>query len=309
MLKVTYRVILKNQKGGIPQEYPLFIWQVFMTVKDIIDWLDRIAPFKYAEKWDSVGLQVGDYDATVRAIMVCLEVTSYSLRKAVERDCNCMIVHHPVWIDGFRALTKNTYPGKLIFELIKKDINVIVCHTNLDASVNGPTACIAKALALRNVKSIGENSLFAKEELYGGLAVQGELEQSTTVSDLVSELSEKLLLKGSIQVVGDFEKEVKKVAICAGSCASLLKDILLEEVDCFITGELRYHDARLAEEEGLVVLSLGHFMSEKFVMDFIAGKLKEWIFSLGEPLEVFTIPEERDVFKTLGGGFEFDRTA
>jgi putative NIF3 family GTP cyclohydrolase 1 type 2 len=47
-----------------------------------------------------------------------------------------------------------------------------------------------------------------------------------------------------------------------GSGASFIKDAILAEAELFITGDVRYHDAQYAIQEGINVLDMGHFYSE-----------------------------------------------
>ena len=47
-----------------------------MTVKDIYDYLNSIAPFDTAEEWDNCGLNVGSFDKDVKKIYIALDVTN-----------------------------------------------------------------------------------------------------------------------------------------------------------------------------------------------------------------------------------------
>lgn len=73
--------------------------------------------------------------------------------------------------------------------------------------------------------------------------------------------------------------DIKTVAICAGSGASVLKDV---EADLLFTGELSHHEALAATEQGRCVVTLFHSNTERgFLHSVLKEKLsrtlkKEW---------------------------------
>ena len=46
-----------------------------LTVSDLCDFLDTLAPPRLAAEWDNVGLLVGDRLQPVERVMMCLTVT------------------------------------------------------------------------------------------------------------------------------------------------------------------------------------------------------------------------------------------
>jgi hypothetical protein len=58
-------------------------------------------------------------------------------------------------------------------------------------------------------------------------------------------------------------KKVRKIALCGGSGASLIKDAILSGADAFVTGDIKYHSFFDADNKILLV-DAGHFESEKF---------------------------------------------
>ena len=53
-----------------------------MTVREIYDAIDRIAPFQTAMDFDNVGILVGDENVNVTKTLLCLDVTPRVLREA-----------------------------------------------------------------------------------------------------------------------------------------------------------------------------------------------------------------------------------
>ena len=46
-----------------------------ITVKDVYNQLNELADVKLAEKWDNVGLMLGDNKNNVNKVLVCLDVS------------------------------------------------------------------------------------------------------------------------------------------------------------------------------------------------------------------------------------------
>ena len=53
-----------------------------MTVKDIYDYLNEIAPFDTAEEWDNCGLTIGSFEIEVKKIYIALDVSNDVLEAA-----------------------------------------------------------------------------------------------------------------------------------------------------------------------------------------------------------------------------------
>ena len=80
-----------------------------MLVKDVIAFLETIAPLSFQESYDNAGLQTGDPGMAVTAALLCVDVTGSVLDEAIRRKANLIISHHPLIFDGIRRLTGNTH--------------------------------------------------------------------------------------------------------------------------------------------------------------------------------------------------------
>ena len=63
-----------------------------------------------------------------------------------------------------------------------------------------------------------------------------------------------------MQYCGEEGPEIRKVALCGGAGGFLLEAAKENGADCFITGELHYHD--WFEAKNLLLVQLGHYESE-----------------------------------------------
>lgn len=119
-----------------------------MIVADILEMVERKIPFGFAESWDNSGLLIGDPKEKVRGILLCLDITPEALQACIRKKCNVIIAHHPLIFSPLKHIRENTLKGKLIAELIRRNISVIAIHTNLDSSPLGMNAWIAEQLGL-----------------------------------------------------------------------------------------------------------------------------------------------------------------
>ncbi|HYB43151.1 MAG TPA: Nif3-like dinuclear metal center hexameric protein, partial [Candidatus Methylomirabilis sp.] len=125
-----------------------------MKLAALLEAVDRIAPFELAEPWDSVGLQVGDREIDVRSLMVALDPTVTALDHAARRDCQALLVHHPLVRDPVEAVTADGFPGSLILRAASKGIAIIAAHTNVDKAHGGLADIVCQALNLEGVRPL-----------------------------------------------------------------------------------------------------------------------------------------------------------
>jgi dinuclear metal center YbgI/SA1388 family protein len=268
-------------------------------VRNILEWIDRQAPFRYAASWDNCGLQVGDPEAPVERVLVALDPSSWSIGEAEARGCGCLVTHHPLLLRPIKTVRPDSYPGSAVFSAIRKGINLIAAHTNLDAAVAGTNDQLAKLLLLENLEPLEVEAAWRTEPLYGGMGKIGMLKAPITLRQLAENLREALGTPG-IRMVGDPVHEIHRVALCTGSGGSLMEFVIARGCDVYVTGDVKYHEAQLALEAGLCVLDIGHFPSERLIVKPMADYLQVQANLSGVSLEVLTALIEKDPFKPLG---------
>jgi len=69
------------------------------------------------------------------------------------------------------------------------------------------------------------------------------------------------------------DKKLITIALCGGSGSFLLDHIRTQQIDCFITSDLKYHDFFEADGKYLL-MDIGHGESEHFVPALIVDYLK-----------------------------------
>jgi len=106
-----------------------------------------------------------------------------------------------------------------------------------------------------------------------GLGRIGRLQKEMSLDDFVEKIKNALNCD-HLRVCGAELETVEKVALCGGSGASLLKTAHRQGADVLVTGDVKYHEARQAEELGLTLIDAGHFATEKLMVGQVADALQ-----------------------------------
>lgn len=123
-----------------------------MTVKDVGQILEGLAPLKHAEDFDNVGLLVGNADAEVSGILVTLDTLENVVEEAIEKKCNLIVSFHPILFAGIKRLTGATYVERVLMKCIANNISIYCVHTALDNSPLGVNHKICEVLGLEDSK-------------------------------------------------------------------------------------------------------------------------------------------------------------
>jgi len=105
---------------------------------------------------------------------------------------------------------------------------------------------------------------------------KGNLTTPITLKEFVNILKDKLpKVKSSIQVSGNLESKISKVALCGGSGSSLLEEVRNENVDVFMTADLKHHSVSDNENvNGPALVSVSHWASEWVWLPELEQQLK-----------------------------------
>ncbi len=240
-----------------------------MKVSEIIRFLDFEFPFLNAEEWDNCGLLVGDKDAQITKILVCLDVSCDVLNYASLQGCELIISHHPVI---FKA-KKRFCAGSVEFEAARHNISIISLHTNLDKAVGGVNDSLCDILGLNYEK--------VSAPLCNGFLNIAKFDNKIPLKEFANLVKNKL--NAVVQYV-DGAQFISRLGVCAGAGAEFLEDAAELSCDGFLTGEAKYHEYLDAKSMGVALITAGHFETEIPVINVLSEKLK----SMFADIEVFT---------------------
>ncbi len=119
-----------------------------MPVQRLIDAMEEIAPARYAEPWDNVGLLLGDPAAPLSgSILLTIDLTERVLEEAVEAGASAIIAYHPpIWVPLKRLTTGDTRQ-RMLLTCAARGIAIYSPHTALDAAPGGVTDWLCEALS------------------------------------------------------------------------------------------------------------------------------------------------------------------
>lgn len=131
-----------------------------------------------------------------------------------------------------------------------------------------------------------------------GIGRIGELETSLSFSAFASILKEKLGLDG-IRLVGDGEKEIKRVGVCGGAGVDFMALAKRKGADAYITADIKFHEAQRALEMDLAVIDATHYASEVLILPWLEKELKMMAKEKDWELEVVCSNISGQTFWTL----------
>lgn len=158
------------------------------TIKDVDQYLAQFAPAVYQEDYDNVGLLVGDYQAKVQGILLCVDITEEVIQEAIDQKCNLIIAHHPIIFRGLKRLTGKDYVSRCVMAAIKNNINLYVVHTNLDNVGWGVNDELAKRLGLTPIHVLRNKPNTYREVIVTGVekSLQQLLQSWRSIQDKAS---------------------------------------------------------------------------------------------------------------------------
>jgi dinuclear metal center YbgI/SA1388 family protein len=237
-----------------------------MLVAQVLAAVERLAPPVLAEDWDNVGLIVGRHNQPVRRLLVALELRADVLGEAREHACDAILTHHPPIFPSIAAVTDGA-AGELVLRAAEDRVAVLAAHTNLDAARGGLNDVMAEILGVTAAVPLRPHP----ELPSCGLGRVGAV-RPVTLSALAEAVAQGFG-GAPVSYAGDPWLQVRRVACCTGSGASMIDDARTAEADAFVTSDLKYHDADRAG--GLPLVHLPHARAERVA-------LKRWSKVLGK---------------------------
>ena len=256
-----------------------------MILQEIIYKIESFAPLAMACDGDNPGLMFGKKDKEISKVLVALDVDLGVIREAKEKDADLILTHHPLMFDPIRQINETTPAGRCLLELADGNIALYSAHTNLDSAKGGLNDIFAEKLGILGTKPI-EVTYTDENGISYGIGRVGTIEEEMTLTEFAAFVCKKFGLP-STNFVGDGNAKVKTVAVCSGSGGSLLSEV---SADVYVTGDIKYSNARNAADSGQNLVIAGHYETEICAMEVF----KEILSDL--PLEVIFSEANKNVF-------------
>lgn len=240
-----------------------------VKVKDIAAVIEDFAPKSLQESYDNAGLQVGDPESAVSAVLLALDVNEDVIKEAKERECNLIVSHHPLIFRGLKQLTGSDSTQRLVIKALKENIAVYSAHTNLDSVWDGVSHEIARRLSIKDLEVLEPQP----GNPHVGLGVVGNIKPLPKIEFLrkIKETFNVAALRYSAQSPSVV---VRRVAVCGGAGASLISSAIKANADILVTGDVKYHDFTSFGSE-IIIADIGHYESELCSRDILSRVIRE----------------------------------
>jgi len=251
-------------------------------VIDIAKEIEGFAPKFLKEDYDNVGLMVGDESKEIKKVLLALDCTKEVIKEAIGAKCDLIITHHPLLFKRPKNIIKGDLIGDKVIDLVKEDIALYSCHTNLDSAKNGINETIVNMLGFNSSQIIEPNEFGNCKDVGIGRLIK--LEKEILLCDIIDLVKENLNIKNMRIVRGS--KKVKTLAIINGSGQDLFYKAKSLGADCIITGDTTYHFASDFKEMKISIIDAGHFSTEYLAflktLEFLKETFKDVEFIASE---------------------------
>jgi dinuclear metal center YbgI/SA1388 family protein len=197
------------------------------------------------------GLQVAGR-AEIRSVVTGVSASLELLQHAVEADADAVLVHHGYFWKNEDPRVIGAKRARLEL-LLREGISLLAYHLPLDAHP-----------VLGNNAQLGRRLGFDVEGWFGDQSVgcYGALSGPVSVSDLAARVD--AVLGRRPLVIGESDREIRRVAWCSGAAQGYLEEAVGLGVDAYLTGEVSEQTFHLARESGVVFIAAGHHATERY---------------------------------------------
>jgi len=131
-------------------------------LRDITAVLEELAPLRYAESWDNVGLLVGDPSADIARILVTVDYTAAVAEEARAAGAQLVVAYHPPMF----AAVKRAPNDALWVDAIRRGVALYSPHTALDVAKDGTNDFLADACGVSPTERRAVRAHAAKDAHY-----------------------------------------------------------------------------------------------------------------------------------------------
>lgn len=222
-----------------------------MHIAQLTHYLDQLLQSHQFADYCPNGLQVHGRNE-VNKLIAGVTASLDFLQLAAEHGADTVLVHH-----GY--FWKNEDPSivgikkKRIEFLLENKMNLIAYHLPLDAHAEfGNNVQLAKQLSIHIDGNLPQQNLL----------LVGHLDTPLSLADFSHHIQQRL--KRAPLSIGREDKMIRRVAWCTGAAQSYFSDVLDEDIDAYISGEISEPTVHIARESGVAYIAAGHHATERY---------------------------------------------
>lgn len=132
-----------------------------------------------------------------------------------------------------------------------------------------------------------------------GLGLRARLRRPLSLRAWAQHVRRRLRVR-AVRAVGRPDQQIRTVALAAGACDGLIRALGPPEVDCLVTGDVKYHLAVEARAKGLAVVDPGHWATEVIFAAPVAKALGRRLTQAGWKVDILvSAAPDPDPFQTV----------
>lgn len=249
-----------------------------MKLEEITDYLDKYLEIDAFRDDSANGLQVAS-SGNVKKVGLAVDACHEAILKAGDAQCNLLIVHHGLFWGKQELIIDNHFLR--VRSLIRADIAMYAAHLPLDGHAEvGHNIQIAKKIGLSDLEPFAQ--------YYGRpIGIKGKVKSPKPCSEMAKDLEKAIGHCRALLAFGP--DQVNSIGVVSGSATdlALFKELKVQGVDLFVTGEPKHGAYYLAQELGLNIFYGGHYLTETFGMKALGKHLAR---QLSVPTEFIDVP-------------------
>ncbi|MDE6435708.1 MAG: Nif3-like dinuclear metal center hexameric protein [Lachnospiraceae bacterium] len=248
-----------------------------MKCREVVEMLDDLSPGKYACDWDNVGLLVGRQNKEVHKIMVALDASKEIVKRAAGEQVDLLITHHPMIFSAIKRVNEEQFTSEKVLTLAENGICYYAMHTNFDTV--GGMADLAAGKQYLNLSDVSPIDIANEAGAIEGegMGRYGRLPKPMTAEEVAEYVKERFGISFVILYQSEAEtgKVFDKIAVMPGSGKSVMKQVVANGYELYLTGDYGHHEGLDAMDLGLTVIDATHYGLEHIFVAYIAKYLRE----------------------------------
>jgi dinuclear metal center YbgI/SA1388 family protein len=104
-----------------------------IKIESILNFFEKHLVSSYRQyNWDNSGKQIYIKNSKIRKIGFALDPSSNVINQAIEKGCELLITHHPLFFNEIKNISTDSVLGQKVVTAIKSSLNIVSYHTSMD---------------------------------------------------------------------------------------------------------------------------------------------------------------------------------
>lgn len=237
--------------------------------------MERLAPLRFAEPWDNVGLllepvPLAEAPPLVR-VLLTIDLSDGVVSEAEGLGVGLIIAYHPPIFEPLKRLRSTDPAEGVLLRCLASRVAVFSPHTALDAAPGGVNDWLLDAFEPNERRPCAAHALDTNFGQGRCTRLPRPISLKAAIGRVKRHLGLAQLRVSAATRHMDDAETIQSIAVCAGAGGALFKD--LSNCDLYVTGEMRHHDVRRLAERGSSVILSEHSHTERGFLRLLADRL------------------------------------